>query len=212
MFLFPHMVKNQSVPGRFQKLALAGELGDGHFDVVLHSFWIPHGYEHAVGCLGRGLAQYMTSAVEVWLHSVDRRSRLCLPSNGNNWKWTLPRSVCGKWLTKALGKIVREGEKNSRRFILVQSFCWTIIGYDISWPHPVPRIWNPSYATGHADQDGDNRISEEEYRNVLRTPQASRWFHGIEEDRSILKYIQALDGETLMRWNMMTTALRPWQL
>ena len=90
------MVKNLSVPGRFQKLALAGELGHGHFDVVLHSFWIPHSDEHAVGCLGGGLAQYMTSAVEVWLHSVDRRSRLCLPSNGNNWKWTLPRSVCGK--------------------------------------------------------------------------------------------------------------------
>ena len=85
-------------------------------------------------------------------------------------------------IDKGLGQDCARGWKNSRRFIVVQSFCWSI-GYDISWPHPVPRIWNPSCATGHADQDGDNRISEEEYRNVLRTPQASRWFHGIEEDR-----------------------------
>ena len=25
---------------------------------------------------------------------------------------------------------------------------------------------------GHADEDGDNRISEQEYRNVLHTPEA----------------------------------------
>ena len=28
------------------------------------------------------------------------------------------------------------------------------------------------FCGGQADQDGDNRISEEEYRNVLKTPQA----------------------------------------
>ena len=72
MFFFH--VKN---PGRFEKLALAGELGHGHFDVVLHSFWIPHGDEHAVGCLGGGLAQYMTQlqlkfgACKAWTGDQD---------------------------------------------------------------------------------------------------------------------------------------------
>lgn len=53
---------------------------------------------------------------------------------------------------------------------------------------------------GHADQDGDNRISEEEYRNVLRTPQAMAALTSLGVDvEAALDYGRLLfeDGEPL---------------
>ena len=58
------------------------------------------------------------------------------------------------------------------------------------------KLW----VEGHADQDGDNRISEEEYRAVLRTPQAMAALTSLGVDvEAALDYGRLLfeDGEPL---------------
>ena len=55
------------------------------------------------------------------------------------------------------------------------------------------------FFAGHADQDGDNRISEEEYRNVLRTPQASwKW-------DQVVKIASNIGSITVDHWWLLQT-------